>query len=302
MELIALDSGLPCPALEDALESWLDRRRGIERRSEKTIRANRHDVTRFLRFLRQDSQDGQDKRASLNELEHYIASLQVGGAAVNRAICSLRSFFEFLARHRLIEVNIARELLKVPVLEPARWTPRAAQVQLLIAGADSARDRAMISLMAYAGLRRSEIVKLDFYDVEGLDMLGDCVIAIRKAKGNKCRMLPLNSTATKALEEHLIVANYKSDGPLFRNEDGSGRRLGVDRITQLVKGLAKRLELDRRITPHSLRRWFGTTLDDRGGDLLVISRLLGHRNIQTTADCDIKPNPGKLRKMVNELD
>jgi site-specific recombinase XerD len=302
MELIALNSGLPCPALEDALESWLDRRRGIERRSEKTIRANRHDVQRFIRFLNAKTQGREDARASLNELEHYIASLKTGGAAVNRAICSLRSFFEFLARHRLIEVNVAKELLKVPVLEPARWTPRAAEVQLLIAGAETARDKAMISLMAYAGLRRSEIRNLDFYDVEGLDMLGSCVIAVRKAKGNKTRMLPLNETATKALEEHLILANFKSDGPLFPHEDGSGQRLTADRITQLVKRLAKRLGLNRGITPHSLRRWFATTLDDKGGDILVISRLLGHRNIQTTADCYIKPNPGKLRKMVNELD
>ncbi|MCB0190619.1 MAG: tyrosine-type recombinase/integrase [Anaerolineae bacterium] len=159
---------------------------------------------------------------------------------------------------------------KLPV-----WLTKAEQKRLL--GLDlSDRDRAIVSVFLYAGLRANELRMLDVEDIDFEAM----TVFVRFGKRGKERIIPLHSEAAAALAAH--VGNRRS-GPLFvSNRD---RRISYDRLHSLIVDLGQQARIHKSLHPHALRHTFAVALleTDPPTDLETIRDLLGHGSIKTTA-------------------
>jgi site-specific recombinase XerD len=159
----------------------------------------------------------------------------------------------------------------------------------------SRRNRAMVALMARAGLRVSEVLALKPEDVE-LNARSGWVL-VRKGKGMKERRVPLSAEARRELREYLEVRPQRP-GPLFFSR--TYQSLTGRDVQRVVAEAARRAGLEKRVTPHTLRHTFATRFLQAGGDLATLQTVLGHSNLSTTARY-LHPDAGRVQEMVEEL-
>ena len=143
-----------------------------------------------------------------------------------------------------------------------------------------ARNKAILELMYATGLRISEVVSLEFKNID----LDDCIVRV-VGKGNKERIVPINDMAIDALSTYINIYRPEmlingENNYLFINNHGSiMTRQGV---FKMLKNECLKKHIDKNISPHTLRHTFATHLLENGADLRVIQELLGHSDISTT--------------------
>lgn len=137
----------------------------------------------------------------------------------------------------------------------------------------SVRDRALVYLLLFCGLRVGELVGLEVEDLEIKERSGKLMV---KGKGDKYREVPVPSNVRSALREYL---GDRKSGPLFLGQRGP---LTVRGVQQRLKKYAYLAKLDN-LSPHVLRHTCATNLLNRGVDLVKVAALLGHENLNTTA-------------------
>jgi integrase/recombinase XerD len=259
-----------------------------------TIDAYRRDLARYVAFLGTRGVD-EPARAGEPEIGAFVAHLSRSqyapgkpyrASSVARALAAVRSFHRFLVREGEAEDDPAEGITRPRV---PRNLPRPLTVDevaaLVAAPADdgtpvSLRDRAILETLYGAGLRISELVNLDVDDV---DVEEGSVRAI--GKGSKERVVPVGRYAVKALQAYLVrgrptLAGPRSRGALFLNQRGG--RLTRQGCTNIVKAMARRAGIRKRVTPHMLRHSFATHLLEGGADVRVVQELLGHASVTTT--------------------
>jgi integrase/recombinase XerC len=138
----------------------------------------------------------------------------------------------------------------------------------------SARDKAILALFLFAGLRCNELRMLDVGDIDFQDLS----IFVRFGKRAKQRILPLHIEAATALESYLAG---RAAGPLFFSQ--RRQRISLRRLRSLIKELGRKAELRKDIHPHALRHTFAVALMDREVNLETIRDMLGHEDISTTS-------------------
>lgn len=156
----------------------------------------------------------------------------------------------------------------------------AIEKERVLASDMSDRDRAIVSLFLYAGLRCNELRMLDIDDIDFDSMM----IHVRHGKRDKERFVPLHTKAAKALDQHLTghpLAPDLVNGPVFTSR--LGQRISLRRLRSLIKGAGKNAGLVKDLHPHSLRHTFAVSLMDVGVNLETIRELLGHADIRTTS-------------------
>jgi integrase/recombinase XerD len=259
-----------------------------------TIDAYRRDLHRYLEFLR--SRGVQDPtRAGEPAISEFVAHLSSSeyapgrtyrASSVARALAAVRSFHRFLVREGESETDPAEGVARPKV---PRNLPRPLTVDevaaIVAAPADDGgpvglRDRAILETLYGAGLRISELVGLDVDDV---DLEEGSVRAV--GKGSKERLVPLGRYAVRAVQSYLVrsrpaLAGQRTRGALFLNQRGG--RLTRQGCTNIVKAMARRAGLRKRVTPHMLRHSFATHLLEGGADVRVVQELLGHASVATT--------------------
>jgi tyrosine recombinase XerC len=271
--------------MKEHLDSFLDHLRLARRASEHTLRAYSSDVLGLLEFARQAG-------CEVDQLliRRYLVHLQKSGqskSSVARRIAAFRSFFRYLAKRGIIEIDPA-EAIRAP--KQSRALPKVVSEEVVghLMNAPDARtpvglrDRAILETLYATGLRVSELISLKVGDIaEGVDEI--TVIG----KRDKQRVVLLGSRAMEALSAYLSVARpqfaaksaARTDA-LFLGCRGTAmvaRTVGriVDRYVEQVSGTLK-------ISPHTLRHSFATHMMNHGADLRSVQELLGHENVTTT--------------------
>jgi site-specific recombinase XerD len=136
------------------------------------------------------------------------------------------------------------------------------------------RDRAILGLLTYAGLRRSEVLGLDV-----LDYSATAKSVHVRGKGSKDRVIGLPTPACEALDAYLRQRGHvDAVDPLFVTAER--RRIGAKVVTLVVHRIGRRL--GRHVHPHMFRHSYATELHERGADIRVIRDLLGHESVATT--------------------
>jgi len=265
----------------------LEFERGLAR---NTLDAYRTDLLQYGAFL-----NGRGRSAT--EAEHadiadFLADLATGDgqpacspATINRKTACLRSFYRHLRREELIDAD-PTAALSPPT--KSRKLPRVltyAEVKRLLESVSKSdpialRDRALLEVMYGCGLRASEAVGLDVNEV---DLRRGFVRP--HGKGNKERIVPLGREAAAAVTRYLRsgrpeLIGSRAESRLFVNfRGGPLTRQGLYKI---IRRHAKKVGLEGRMSPHTLRHSFATHLLSGGCDLRSVQEMLGHADVATT--------------------
>ena len=215
----------------------------------------------------------------------YLAESNYSPATMARKIATLRSFCRWLERNGVIDSN-PMTLIRTP--RQKKKLPKAINVeqveQLLSAPNDKtllgARDRAILETLYSTGIRVSELVGINFGDI---DETGQAIII--RGKGRKERIVPLGSHAMAAIGHYLQLINThnittETGEPVFINKHNT--RLSTRSVRRNVSKYLEKVGLDPVISPHTLRHSFATHLLDNGADLRSVQELLGHQSLSTT--------------------
>ena len=150
------------------------------------------------------------------------------------------------------------------------------EIKKILEGIINLKHKSMISLIYACGLRAGELVALELKDIDSDRM----VIAIRKAKGNKDRIVPLSQ---KILE--LLRAYYREFRPkqyLFQGEGERPLPYSLSSLRKILKRAALRAGIKKNIRLHTLRHSYATHLLESGVSLRHIQLILGHNSSRTT--------------------
>lgn len=223
----------------------------------------------------------------------YLADLsqkEMKKRTVLRRLSSLRSFFSYLVKEKIIPSSPLEEIER-PKLEKTVPTSIAyAQVELLFAQPDigsylGLRDRCIMELFYSSGLRISELASLDR---SSLDKAA-CLLRV-KGKGKKERMVPVTKTALNWIIKYLEHPERDQDIEGHQAEKDSkaiflnkwGERITTRSIDRNFKDYLKASGLVEKITPHTIRHTIATHWLENGMDLKTIQLLLGHSSLATT--------------------
>lgn len=208
------------------------------------------------------------------EVKDYTAYLQgvrgLSPASVNLRLAAVRSLLKYLGRS--LRVKGPKQ-----VTPPVKALSPREMGRLFAAAEGSARDTAVLNLMARAGLRVGEVVRLHLTDVEMNGRSG--WLTVRAGKGNKTRRVPLNGEVRQALKAWLDERPKVVEEPaLFLSR--SGRPLAERDVQRMVAEYARIAGVDA--SPHTLRHTFATRAVEKGVDLATLQALLGHSRLETT--------------------
>ncbi len=229
--------------------------------SKKTIKAYLYSVERFIDF---------SKNIGLNKsvVKDYVQKNleKKNPASVRRDLFAIKFFFE----------NVLHEKLNLPNPKKNNTIPdilTIEEIKRLIEATSNIKHKLIIKILYGCGLRVSEIVNLRKEDINFAEEL----IHIRLAKGKKDRFVKIPNSIRGELKSYSLLGDSEI---LFSSSRGG--KLTKDTIQKIIKSSAKKAGIEKRVYPHLLRHSFATHLLERGTDLRIIQKLLGHSDIKTT--------------------
>jgi len=261
----------------------------VERRlSPHTIFAYQHDLRTFLRFLAEENQSAVLDAVSPELLRRYLVWLEnreLEVATIRRRFHGLRSFWAYLCDWYDVNRNPFRRvaLPKRAQSAPTFLTPD--EVHRLLEATEAnryvargIRDRALVTMAVYTGLRRQELLDLTLQDVD----LEEGIVRVRRGKGGRGRVVPLLPEVRLAIRDWLELRPSCDHPMLFVNH--MRQPLGRHGLHHLFRR-ALRISGIRQegVTFHTLRHTFATLMLRGGSDLRSLQQLLGHSSLETTA-------------------
>ena len=267
--------------------SYLEKER---RYSKHTCVSYNHDLRRLNDFLIEYigssdiSAEGIDKQAIRHflgkEFEEGFSSKTVG-----RRLASIKSFFKYLIKAEVVNNNPA---LYVKTPKTSKPLPNFIDEKMIDALMNAPprntitglRDRAILELFYSTGIRLSELININFRNINIQNNLIKVV-----GKGNKERLIPFGDRAVKAIENYLeksgrSLKTADKNAPLFVNS--KGERISQRTVQRSVNMYLQLVTEGEHLGPHTLRHSFATHLLDRGADLLAVKDLLGHSSLSST--------------------
>lgn len=284
--------------MEKLIEQFLEHLRYERNVSSHTLRNYASDLEQFLDFLAPaDPANGKRNLPEVSAIDHltireWLASLhtaQKKKASIARKLAALRTFFQFLVREGMLELNPAK-LVATPKLE--KKLPKHLSIEEAIRFIESPdpetdlgkRDRAMLELMYATGVRVAELTTLNLADVDFRNQLVRVT-----GKRRKQRIVPFGEPAGEAIKNYLDVRDrFLLNAPISKRDEGAlflnyqGTRITTRSVGRMVEKYIRICAGMHNISPHALRHSFATHLLDSGADLRDIQELLGHARLSTT--------------------
>lgn len=262
---------------------------GVEKGfAEATLDAYGVDLLQFEHFVREKGLVPEAPESITREtVRSYLAELHRQGVkrnSVARKLAALRSYFRFLIRQDILRVSPCASISnpRQDVRHPG--TLNVDQALRLVEASHapdprSLRDMALVELLYGSGLRISEALGLDLYDV---DMHQGMVRVL--GKGARERLVPMTGPGVERMRAYLEHRGAFDPRPDERAVflGMRGGRLNRREAARIVDKLAAQAGLDRRVNPHALRHSFASHLLESGADLRSVQELLGHARLSTT--------------------
>ncbi len=263
------------------IDSYLLFLRTEKKLGDATIESYRLDLEGFVCFI-----DKEITKVSRDDIVNYISYLRekMGVRSINRHISSLKGFYNYLLDEGYVIISPLEEIsvLKVPKSLPKYLSINEVDKLLdfpLVTAFDY-RNKAMMEVMYATGLRVSELVKLEYSNVD----LHNSIIRVT-GKGKKTRIVPIGETASYYLNLYILEYRNKLLGKNNYNElflNNHGKPISRQGFNFILENIRVSSGIEKEITPHVLRHSFATHLLEGGADLRSIQEMLGHENISTT--------------------
>ena len=258
----------------------------VKQASANTVSSYMRDIRQYAVWLQQMEVELVD--ASQVNISAYLSRLQDegrSGATISRVLASLKNFYAYLAGAGFVErspvtgdIRVERGVKKLPQILTGSEVERLLN-QPSGLDAKGIRDKAMLEVMYATGIRVTELIELNVDDVN----LEQGVIKCSSSK--RSRSIPLYPAALKALSQYLkdvraaMVASV-DESALFVNVGGS--RMSRQGFWKILKHYQNTANIDKEITPHTLRHSFAVHLLENGADLGSVQELMGHSDISST--------------------
>lgn len=254
--------------------------------SKNTVIAYISDLKKFSIYLNDSFQINKTDDLSKEHIRLYLKELGKTNtsASITRKLVSLRMFFNFLIKEKIIDVNIISNFdlpkinKKLPVILSTTEMQEILET-IKINDHISCRNRCMLELMYATGLRVSELINLN---VSSINLYMGYIKVV--GKGDKERIVPIGEIAKIILDIYLNQYRdkfiKKESSLLFFNNHGN--KLSREEFYIILKQVINKTSINKKISPHTIRHSFATHLLENGADLRSIQELLGHSDISTT--------------------
>jgi len=256
--------------------------------SQNTIDSYSRDLDKLTLFLDENEINLSPISITETNIQQFIYNVakKVNPRSQARIISGLRSFFDYLIFEDYRKTN-PTDLIEAPKI--GRKLPDTLsedEINELITAVDLShpqgeRNRTILETMYSCGLRVSELITLKISDL----FFEEGFIKVT-GKGNKERFVPIHYRAQKYISMYIteVRSHLKTtkgfEDTLFLNRRGKG--LTRQMIFTILKDLTIKINLNKKISPHTLRHSFATHLLKNGADLRAIQQMLGHESITTT--------------------
>ena len=247
------------------------------------------DITKLMIFIEMAYPSKKPTDVTLQDLQaflKYISEFNFTETTQSRIISGIKHFYKFLILENYIQINPA-ELLETPRIN--RKLPvflSVEEIDLILSFIDRStsegeRNIAMLETLYSCGLRVSELISLKLTNLhfeEGfISVIG---------KGNKERLIPIGKSALKLIQNY--VTNHRNHIAIKKNSEDmiflSKRGTPITRqmVFYILKDLAEKGGIKKKLSPHTFRHSFATHLVEGGADLRAVQEMLGHESITTT--------------------
>ena len=276
--------------------------------SDNSIDAYVNDINKLTSFLKSINKDDIDysdiDTIIIREFVEYLYNLGISSYSQARIISGIKSFFNYLLIEEKIKIN-PTELIESPKLD--KKLPDTLNIEdiekilssIEVDSFEGVRNRAIIETLYSCGLRVSELINLSYQNLY-LDIGFIKVIG----KASKERLVPIGSAAIKYIkiysDQHRKNIKIKSgnEGFLFLNRRGS--KISRNMIFIIIQKISKKINLEKKISPHTFRHSFATHMIEGGADLRAVQEMRGHESI-TTTEIYTHLNKEYLREVVNKF-
>jgi len=253
----------------------------VKNYSKNTIVSYQKDLYQFQEFIDKTSIENTTKPMIKNYIKE---NSNLKEKSLARKLSSLRMFFDFLIKKNYIKLN-PMDGIDGPKIR--KNIPDILSVddidKLLEFQTDnnfSYRNRCILELLYSTGLRISELVSLKLENVN----LNESFIKVM-GKGSKERIVPLNDITTEFLDTYIkdirpsMLKKVQTDYLFLNNH---GKVLTRQAVFKMIKKRAEEVNIQKNISPHTIRHSFATHLLQNGADIRFIQELLGHEDVGTT--------------------
>jgi integrase/recombinase XerC len=270
------------------VQSFLNYLKFEKRYSQHTLVAYQNDLEQFFVFIQNQFQSPDLAAISHGFVRSWLASLKadhISAKSINRKISALKSFFKYQLRAGLLKASPMGSVVAPKIskrLPEYVQQPDIESMFSFLPFPDNWRgitDRLLLQLFYETGMRLSELVNLK---VNQLDFSKKVIKVL--GKGNKERVLPVNSSLIEAITNYQAVKKAKLSKPdaeyLFVLENG--KKLYPKYVYLAVNQYLSQVTTLNKKSPHILRHTFATHLTNNGADINAVKELLGHSSLAAT--------------------
>ena len=255
--------------------------------AKSTIHKYRADLERLFEYLQVTDINEINQNHLRDYLNHIRETYNYASSSIANKINILHHFFRFLhdsgyiITNPVILIRPPRKKVKIPkVLNEI-------ELEKLLKATDhntdtrfkkyELRDKLIFTMFAYTGLRRTELINLNWNDIN----LGSKYLIVKKSKNKNQRIIPLHDRVIELLDKYLTQRLPLKNNALFIGR--TGQRIHHNSLKNLFDRYIKIAGLsDKGYTIHTLRHTFATRLLNKDASLVHIKNLMGHRSLEST--------------------
>ena len=268
------------------LNSFFDYLTYEKKYSIHTITSYKNDLFQFIEFINPQKEELPVSEINYQHIRAWVAELikhKIAARSVNRKLSSLKSFFKYLQRQQIIEINPLSKISgpktpkRLPVFVDEQQMENLFLDVKFEEGFNGQRDRLILDLLYQTGIRRSELTHLKETDV---DLFNSTIKVL--GKRNKERIIPISLQLKRNLETYLQVKQELNMSNMMLLISEKGNTLSEQAVYKSVKKYLSQVTTIQKKSPHVLRHTFATHLLNNGADINAVKDLLGHANLSAT--------------------
>ena len=265
-------------------KNYLKLERGL---SMNSIESYEFDLIQFKNFIIENSINESPKKCSSSTVKRYLYKnfSNKKSRSQARSISALKSFFNYLLFEGEIHSSPINDIESPKIENKLPEVLTEDEIKRLISSVNldsefGQRNKTIIEVLYGTGIRVSELIEIKLSNI----FFKENILKVT-GKGNKERFVPLGKIAIIEIKKYLnnrdkLKINSKFSDILFLNR--YGRQLTRSMIFKVINDSSKNAEIDKKISPHTLRHSYATHLLKNGADLRTIQLILGHESITTT--------------------
>lgn len=233
---------------------------------EVTIKGHIGNIRRMLQII-------QTKNPEKEEVTNYVYSLKQSNKScshISNNISSIEKYMDFKKKLLRFAKPKRQKTIITEVLTES-------EIAMMIQACKNIKEKAMMIILVYSGIRNKSLCDLKLKDVD----FGDNSLLVRKPKGRKQYIANIPSESINILLDYLDLFPKKRDDYLFTTWIRNNKYTTSD-IRKIVKVIAKRIKIEKRVYPHLFRHSLASNMLRRGANIILIKEQLGHDYLEST--------------------